>query len=85
MKAQGNPFRSPPVAAFSGLQGKSVCTIFEGRYFTGPLFVKCKTGINVKSYLALFTHCVTRAVHLDLVADLTATTFLRCLGRALCP
>ena len=49
--------------------------------FAGPLFVKSKTGEMVKSYFALFTCCVTRAVHLDLVADLTATTFLRCLRR----
>ena len=34
-----------------------------------------------ESYLALFTYCVTQAVHLDLVADLTATTFLRWLRR----
>ena len=49
--------------------------------FAGPLFVKSKTGEMVKSYFALFTCCVTRTVHLDLVADLTVTTFLRCLRR----
>ena len=35
----------------------------------------------VKAYVALFTCCVTRAVHLDLVTDLTATTFVRCLRK----
>ena len=35
----------------------------------------------MKCYLGLFTCCVMRAVHLDLVADLTATTFVHCLRR----
>ena len=35
----------------------------------------------VKAYVALFTCCVTRAVHLDLVTDLKATTFVRCLRK----
>ena len=38
--------------------------------FAGPLFVKSKTGEMFKAYIALFTCCVTRAVHLDLVTDL---------------
>ena len=34
-----------------------------------------------KSYFALFTCCVTRAVHLELVEDLSVETFKRCLRR----
>lgn len=34
-----------------------------------------------KVYIALFSCCVTRALYLDLVEDLSATTFLRCLRK----
>ncbi len=33
----------------------------------------------VKVYIALFTCCLIRAVHLELVRDLHADTFLNCL------
>ena len=50
--------------------------------FAGPLFEKSAktTGMN-KVYIALFTCCVTRAVHLELVKDLKAATFRRCLRK----
>ena len=35
----------------------------------------------VKVYIALFTCCVTSAVHLDLVSNLSAPCFLNCLRR----
>ena len=34
-----------------------------------------------KVWICLFTCCVTRAVHLELVLDLSAVTFIRCLKR----
>ena len=34
-----------------------------------------------KCYIALFTCCITRAVHLELVQNLLATTFVNCLKR----
>lgn len=48
------------------------CHPFEvvGVDFAGPLYVKTKQGSS-KSYLALFTCAETRAIHLDLVLDLT--------------
>ena len=52
----------------------------SGVDFAGPLFAKTKSGMS-KVYIALFACCVTRAVHLELVQDLTAATFLRCLRR----
>ena len=42
--------------------------------FAGPQDVK-------KVYIALFTCAVSRAVHLDIVPDLTAEAFLRCFRR----
>ena len=50
--------------------------------FAGPLYVKqsviSKRG---KVWLCLYTCCVTRAVHLDLVPNLNALTFLRSFKR----
>ena len=34
-----------------------------------------------KVYIALFSCCVTRAIHLDLTTDLSATAFIRCLRK----
>ena len=48
--------------------------------FAGPLFAKEGSDM-VKVYIALFTCCVTRAVHLDLVRNLSTPCFLNCLRR----
>ena len=49
--------------------------------FAGPLYVKSKSVQNKKVYLALFTCGVSRALHLELVPDLSTETFLRCFKR----
>ncbi|XP_065068786.1 uncharacterized protein LOC135694057 [Rhopilema esculentum] len=49
--------------------------------FAGPLYVKGLKGKTHKTYIALSSCCVTRALHLELVEDLTAQSFLRCLRR----
>ena len=51
--------------------------------FAGPLCVKQDQGGNCSSnvYIALFSCCVTRAIHLELECNLSAETFLRCLRR----
>lgn len=43
-----------------------------GEDFAGPPYVKQKSVEMVKAYVALFTCCVTRAVDLELVEDLSA-------------
>ena len=55
---------------------------FTGVDFAGPLYIKYPgSPESSKVWLCLFTCCVVRAVHLDLVPDITTTTFLRCLKR----
>ena len=49
--------------------------------FAGPLYVKNACNGTDKVYIALFSCCVSRAIYLDLVKDLSATEFLRCLRR----
>ena len=55
---------------------------YTGVDFAGPLHVHpySLTESN-KVWICLFTCLVTRAVHLDVVTDLTAVTFIRCLKR----
>lgn len=48
--------------------------------FAGPVYVKPN---NKKAYIALFTCAVTRAVHLELVSDLTTDTFLLAFKRVI--
>lgn len=54
---------------------------YTGVDFTGPIYVKNDTGSKVKSYIALFTCAVTRAVHLELVSDLSTMEFLLALRK----
>ena len=48
--------------------------------FAGPLYVKVKVE-NAKVYICLFSCMVTRAIHLELVEDMTTEQFLLALKR----
>ncbi|XP_064462603.1 uncharacterized protein LOC135373309 [Ornithodoros turicata] len=48
--------------------------------FAGPLYAKEKAE-NVKVYIALFTCAITRAVHLELVKNISTSSFLLALRR----
>lgn len=54
----------------------------SGEDFTGPVYIKNEDDIW-KSYIALFTCAVTRAVHLELVSDLSTKNFILALRRFL--
>ena len=45
--------------------------------YAGPLYLKDSN----KVWICLFTCCVIRAVHLEVVPDMTAETFIRCFKR----
>lgn len=52
--------------------------------YAGPFFVKSGTGrrnIVTKAYLCVFICFVTKAVHLELVVDLSTQAFLNCFKR----
>ena len=49
--------------------------------FCGPLFVKVGRNEMKKYYVALFTRSTTRALHLELVSDLSVATFVLCMRR----
>ena len=58
----------------------------SGVDFAGPLYIKQDNGTPTtattsKVWIALFTCCITRAVHLELVQDQSVPSFIQCLKR----
>ena len=53
---------------------------YTGVDFAGPLYIRT-TGSSArnKAWICLFTCCVVRAVHLEIVTDMSTETFIRCL------
>ena len=49
--------------------------------YTGALFYKTSNNKQNKAYICLFTCAVTRAVHLEVVTDMTTETFLAAFRR----
>jgi len=68
----------PPLPQFRVIEGKPFQIV--GVDFAGPLFIKEKHEMK-KVYIALFTCCSIRAVHLELVDNLYTVTFLNCMRR----
>ena len=81
-KLVGKPYNSPPTAALPDFRVKEAPPFSRvGVDFAGPFNVKGRSWQMDKAYVALFSCCVTRAVHLELVEDLSAAAFRRCLRR----
>ena len=49
--------------------------------FTGALYVKDKNNTITKAYICLFTCASSRAVHLEVLSDLTVDSFLQAFSR----
>ena len=81
-RLEGKAYDSPPSATLPEFRVKESPLFSKvGVDFAGPLYVKGPGGEVTKCYIALFTCCITRAVHLELVQNLLATTFVNCLKR----
>ena len=75
-KVSGKPYPAPDPPPLPHLRTQDVHPFtFTGVDFTGALYVQ-RDKQEVKVYLCLFTCATTRAVHLEIVQDLTAQTFL---------
>ena len=53
---------------------------FTGVDFAGPLYIKIADKTS-KVWICLYTCCVVRAIHLDLVPDMSTAAFIRSLKR----
>ena len=73
---EGKSYGAPPPPPLPSFRVEEAPPFtFLGVDFAGPLFIKGTTGSR-KVWICLYTCCVVRAVHLDLVADLTTPCFL---------
>jgi len=82
-KVQGRPFRMPetpplPKCRLEEAPPFTVC----GVDFTGALVYRNNNNYTMnKAYICLFTCAVTRAVHLEVVTDMTSRTFIQAFRR----
>ena len=76
---QGKSYAAPPAPPLPSFRVKEARPFsFMGVDFAGPLYVRdMATHGGKKTWICLYTCCATRAVHLDLVPDLTAEAFIR--------
>ena len=74
-KLEGRPYEAPPPPTLPEFRAKE-CSPFThtGLDFAGPLYVKNHFGPQQKVWICLYT-CVTRAIHLAIVPNLTAFAF----------
>ena len=78
---EGRPYRHPPPPPLPLFRvDKAPPFTYTGVDFAGPLYLK-GASTSPKVWICLFTCCVTRAVHLDLVRDLSTSSFIRCLKK----
>ena len=81
---ESKPLQSPPAPLLSEFPVKAEPTFsYVGLNFAGPLYIR-NSSSNIyiqKIWICLFTCCVLRALHLELVPSLTAAALLRCLQR----
>ena len=79
---EGQAYQTPPPPPLPSFRVQEVPPFSHtGVEFAGPLHVKQPGTGQVKVWIALYTCCVTRALHLELVPDMTDTTFLRSFKR----
>ena len=81
-KVEGPPFQSvisPPLPEIrvTGSQPFRV----TGVDYAGPLYIRNNTKEVIKVYICLFTCAAIRAIHLEIVEDPTASSFLRAFRR----
>uniref|UniRef100_A0A182EUR5 Integrase_H2C2 domain-containing protein n=2 Tax=Onchocerca ochengi TaxID=42157 RepID=A0A182EUR5_ONCOC len=78
---KAKPFKLPPMPSLPESRVRRSRTFEQiGLDYLGPLSIKSPTGV-IKRWIALFTCFTTRAVHLELVEDLSAENFLHIMRR----
>jgi len=78
----GRPYAAPEMAPLPRVRVQDVPPFtITGVDFTGALYVKQDRGEEQKVYICLFTCATSRAVHLEVVTDLSTTTFLLAFRR----
>jgi len=81
-KFQGKPYKTPPPPPLPSCRVKEAPAFtYIGLDYVGPLYVKSTSEKDRKVWICLLTCCITRAVYLEVVPNLTPQVFLRCFRR----
>ena len=79
-RLESGPFKMPPMAPIPRARvTQSTPFTNTGLDYLGPLYIK--EGDVKKVWICIFTCMVTRAIHLELVSDMSTNAFLNCLRR----
>ena len=79
---EGSSYPVPPPPPLPAIRIKEAPAFtFTGVDFAGPLVITTGKKSSSKVWICLFTCLVVRAVHLDVVTDLSTGAFLRCLHK----
>ena len=80
---EGKPYGAPPPPPLPTFRVKEQPPFtYTGVDFAEPLYVRSKENTqSQKVWICLYTCCIVRAVHLDIVPDMSTKTFIRCLKR----
>ena len=80
---EGLPYSAPPAPLLPGFRVNEASPFTHAAVdFAGPLYVRgANNSEERKVWICLFTCCVTRAIHLELVNELFTSAFIRCLKR----
>lgn len=77
----GGPYKMPPMVPLPPLRVTEAPPFSRtGLDYLGPLFIKGTEGAK-KVWICLFTCLVVRAVHLEIIQDMTTEEFLLCFRR----
>ena len=81
---EGRPHYPPPPPPLPEFRVKEAPAFtYTGVDYAGPLYIKGPnlTKKDSKVWICLYTCCIVRAIHLEVVPDLTAQSFIRCFKR----
>ncbi|XP_053407998.1 uncharacterized protein LOC128559687 [Mercenaria mercenaria] len=81
-KVTGKPFDAPDSPPLPKIRVKDAIPFrITGVDFTGHLYVSEQNGRESKAYICLFTCASTRAVHVEVVPDLSTASFMQAFRR----
>ena len=81
-KFEGKPYKVPQAPPLPSYRVKEAPAFsYIGLDYVGPLFVKSTSDEERKVWICWFTCCSTRAVHFEVVPNMTSEAFLRCFRR----
>ena len=83
IRISGGTYKSPTMAAWPRERmSKAAPFTYTGIDYFGPLYIKCGNADQSKKvWVCLFTCLGVRAVHLEMIDDMSAEQFLLCLRR----